>query len=266
MPEAALFLIWPALLGYAEAALAYAGETVRPGGGLAGYAIWGVRLGWLAQTALLIAQAARTGGFPWATWAGSLNLFVWLVVGAYLIWGCRSSFRLLGLVVMPLAAVLLVFAWAAGGVGDERRGDFGTVFLAFHVGLTLAAFAGFTLAAGLAALYLWQERRLKRHAPDVLRLRAPPLASLDLLTGRTIAVALPALTLGIGIGFARLEADGGRFDAIMAVTLLAWVLYAAFLVLRYEAGWHGRRAAYLALAGFLVVLVVRVGLTPVAHF
>ena len=29
-------------------------------------------------------QAAREDGFPWGTWAGSLNLFVWLVVGVYL--------------------------------------------------------------------------------------------------------------------------------------------------------------------------------------
>ena len=65
-------------------------------------ATWGVRVGWLAQTALLVVQAARTDGFPWSTWAGSLNLFVWLVVGAYLIWGCRPRFRLLGLAVMPL--------------------------------------------------------------------------------------------------------------------------------------------------------------------
>jgi ABC-type transport system involved in cytochrome c biogenesis permease subunit len=74
-------LFWPALLAYGEAAFAYFGEARRPGraGGLA---TWGVRIGWLVQTALLAVQAARADGFPWSTWAGSLNLFVWLVVGA----------------------------------------------------------------------------------------------------------------------------------------------------------------------------------------
>ena len=75
---------------------AYAGELRGPG--LAGrLATWGVRLGWLAQTALLVGQAASADGFPWGTWAGALNLFVWLVVGAYLIWGCTPRYRLLGL-------------------------------------------------------------------------------------------------------------------------------------------------------------------------
>ena len=40
MGEAALLLVWPALIGYAEAAVAYAGETLRPGR-LARSAIWG---------------------------------------------------------------------------------------------------------------------------------------------------------------------------------------------------------------------------------
>jgi hypothetical protein len=68
-----------------------------------------------------------------------------MCVGVYLIWGCRAPFRLLGLVVMPLAVVLLALAWAAGGVGEQAASEFGDAFLAFHVGLILAAFAGFTL-------------------------------------------------------------------------------------------------------------------------
>jgi ABC-type uncharacterized transport system permease subunit len=265
MGELAVVLFWPALAGYAEAAVAYAGDTLRPGR-LVRWAIWGVRLGWLAQTALLVAQAAHADGFPWASWAGSLNLFVWMCVGAYLIWGCRAPFRLLGVAVMPVAAALLVLAWAAGGIGEPRRSEFGDVFLAFHVGLVLAAFAGFTIAAALAVLYLWQDRRLKRRTPRVLRLRAPSLETLDSLTGRTVAVALPALTLGIGIGFARLGSDGGELDATMVATLVTWVVYAAYVVLRYEAGWRGRRAAYLALAGFALVVLVRLALTPFGHF
>ena len=265
MTEAALILVWPALAGYAEAAVAYAGDTVRPGR-LVRWAIWGVRIGWLAQTALLVAQALSADGFPWGTWAGSLNLFVWMCVGVYLIWGCRAPFRLLGLVVMPLSVVLLALAWAAGGVGEQAASEFGDAFLIFHVGLILAAFAGFTLAASLAAIYLWQDRRLKRRAPGVLRLRSPSLQTLDQLTVRTIAIALPALTVGAGIGLARLREEGASFDAIMGLTVLTWAVYAAFLVLRWEAGWRGRRTAYLALAGFLLVVLVRVVLAPFVHF
>jgi ABC-type uncharacterized transport system permease subunit len=256
-------LFWPALLAYGEAAVAYAGDARQPGSlGRAG--TWGVRVGWLVQTALLIAQAARADGFPWDTWAGSLNLFVWLVVGAYLIWGCRPRYRLLGLVVMPLAALLLAVSYAAGGVTVSPKSGYSTLFLVLHVGLVLAGFAGLTLAAALAVLYLWQERQLKQHNPALLRFRAPSLAKLDSLVGRTVVVSLPLLTLGMAAGFARLRHQSD-VDPLIGVTVLAWTVYGAFLLLRYGAGWRGRRTAYVALAGFAVVVALHLGLSP-NHF
>jgi ABC-type uncharacterized transport system permease subunit len=257
-------LFWPALLAYGEAAVAYLNDVRHPG--LAGrLATWGVRVGWLVQTALLVVQAARADGFPWSTWGGSLNLFVWLVVGAYLIWGCQPRYRLLGLAVLPLAVVLFILARVGGGTGIGVRSHYSNLFLVLHVGLVLAAFAGFTLAAALSALYLWQERRLKRRESSILRLRAPALSRLDEVAARTIAIALPALTLGIAVGIARLRDRGGGLDVLMAVTVVTWSVYSAYLVLRHFAGWRGRRAAYLVLAGFVLVVVVRLGL-PVTHF
>jgi ABC-type uncharacterized transport system permease subunit len=256
-------LFWPALLLYGEAAVGYFGDARRPG--LAGRAAtWGVRLGWLVQTALLSVQAARENGFPWGTWAGSLNLFVWLVVGAYLIWGCRGAYRLLGLVVMPIAAALLIVARAGGGTAIGTRSHYSNLFLVLHVGLVLVAFAGFTLAAALSALYVWQERRLKRRATTILRRPAPSLATLDRLAARTVVISLPPLTLGIAVGLVRLIRDGDRLDALVIATLVTWAAWVAYLVLRLN-GWSGRRAAYVALAGFALVILVRVAL-PVSHF
>ncbi len=197
-------LFWPALLGYGEAAVAYASARTSR------LATWGVRLGWLAQTALLAAQAARAGAFPWASWAGSLNLFVWLVVATYLIWGCQQRYRLIGLTVMPLAALLFVVSRVGGGTSAGERSRYGNVFLVIHVGFVLAAFAGFTLAAALAALYLGEERRLQRRTPDILRLRLPSLVVLERLTNRTIAISLPLLTVGLLAGFVRLREQHGQ--------------------------------------------------------
>ena len=250
-------LVLPALLGYGEAAVAYAGELRGPG--VAGrLATWGVRLGWLAQTGLLVGQAVTAEGFPWGTWAGSLNLFVWLVVGAYLIWGCRPRYRLLGLAVMPPAALLLALAWLGGGTGFRTGAESGLA-LALHVWLMLAGFAGLTLAAGMAGLYLWQERRLKRHDRTVLRVRVPPLDALDRLCARAVGVSLVLLVLGIGAGASRLQRTD--VDLSMAVTLAILALYAALLVLRHE-GWRGRRAALLGLAGFSLVALA----LPLTHF
>jgi ABC-type uncharacterized transport system permease subunit len=248
-------LFWPALVAYGEAAVAYASPR------FSGLGTWGVRIGWLAQTALLVVQATRAEGFPWSSWAGSLNLFVWLVVSTYLIWGCRPRFRLLGLSVMPLVFALFVAARLGGGTATGHHEHYGNLFLVLHVGFVLAAFAGFTLAAGLAGVYLLEERRLKRRSADILRLKLPSLVVLERLTTRTIGFALPLLTLGLAAGFVRLRERGGGIDALMAATIAAWVVYAVFLGVRPT----GRDGAHLALAGFALVIVARVALAG-SHF
>ena len=207
-------LFWPALLLYGEAAVGYFGDLRGPGrAGRA--ATWGVRLGWLTQTALLGVQAVRDDGFPWGTWASSLDLFVWLVVSAYLIWGCRRRYRLLGLVVMPLAVALLAVSRAGGGTGIGSASHYSNLFLVVHVGLVLAAFAGFTLAAA--------------------------------------------------VGLVRLVVRGDRLDVLIAATAATWIVWSAYLGLRLLGGWSGRRAAYLALTGFVLVVIVRLAL-PATHF
>jgi ABC-type uncharacterized transport system permease subunit len=251
-------LVWPALIGYGEAALAYAG-VFRGSGRSARLGVWGVRIGWLAQTGLLIAQALDADGFPWGTWAGALNLFVWLVVGAYLIWGCTPRYRLLGLAVMPVAAALLLAAWAGGGTNGST-GDSVGALLAVHVGLMLAGFAGLTLAGGLAGLYLWQERRLKRRDARVLRLRLPPLETLDRLSARTALVSLGVVTAGMLVGLASF--DRGDFDLPMATTLAIWMLYAAGLLLRRGGRIQARRFALLLVFGLALVAVA----LPLTHF
>ena len=251
-------LIVPALLGYGEAVVAYAGDLRGPG--TAGRAAtWGVRIGWLAQTGLLIAQAVDSDGFPWATWAGALNLLVWLIVTAYLIWGCSPRYRLLGLAVMPVAALLLVLAWIGGGTGVEDSGE-SRIPVAVHAVFILAAFAAFTLAGAMAGLYLWEERRLKHRDSNIFRLRMPPLETLDRVAARTATVGLGLLTAGVVVGLASLDAD--ELDLAMGVTVGIWGLYAAALILRHESGLRGRRFARAMLVGLVLVAVV----LPITHF
>jgi ABC-type uncharacterized transport system permease subunit len=251
-------LVFPALLAYGEAAFAYAGELRGPGRyGRLG--IWGVRIGWLAQTGLLATQALAMDGFPWGTWAGALNFLSWLVVSGYLIWGCRPRYRLIGLAVMPIAVGLLALAWIGGGTGVDDVEQGGWV-LATHAGLILAGFACFTVAAGAALVYLLEERRLKRRDVGLLRLRLPSLEALDRLASRVVIVGLALLSVGIVTGLTQLES--GDYDATMTVTVAVWVLYTVALVLRREAGLRGRRYAWAVVLGFGLVAVV----LPVTHF
>ena len=88
---------------------------------------------------------------------------------------------------MPPAAALLVASWAGGGTG-VADGVHSGALLAAHVGLMLAGLAGLTVSAGMSALYLWEERSLKRRDSRLFRLRMPPLDALDRLAAKIAAV------------------------------------------------------------------------------
>jgi ABC-type uncharacterized transport system permease subunit len=49
---------------------------------------------------------------------------------------------------------------------------------------------------------------------------------------------------------------GGLFTPQYVMATGAWALYAALLVARVTAGWRGRRAALVTLAGFMIALGV----------
>ena len=64
---------------------------------------------------------------------------------------------------------------------------------------------------------------------------------------------------------ARLVSRNDGMDAVVVATAVTWVVWCAYLGLRLLAGWAGRRAAYLALFGFALVVVVRVVISG-SHF
>ena len=124
----------------------------------------------------------------------------------------------------------------------------------------LAGLASFTVAAAMAALYVFEERRLKRRDAGVLRLRLPSLEALDRLSARATLAGLFLLSAGIVVGLGWLDVNG--LDAAMTVAVLIWVVYALALVVRWEAGVRGRRFARLLLGGLVLVIAV----LPLTHF
>ena len=75
-------LVWPALIAYGEAAVRVRRRAARPGPLRAPRDLGRPDRLARADGAARRAGARRCDGFPWGTWAGALNLLVWLVVAA----------------------------------------------------------------------------------------------------------------------------------------------------------------------------------------
>jgi ABC-type uncharacterized transport system permease subunit len=219
-------------------------------------AVGAVRVAFVALAAGIGAFAIGGGSFTSAE--GSLLAFAGLAAAAYMFFGCSPRYTMLGLLVLPVLVAAPVIALAQD---DRGRGDdLPTPLLALHIGAVLAGFAAGLVAAGLGVAYAVYERQLKHHAVTVGDADRPGLAALDRNALRAVAVAWPALTIGLLAGVASLRDGADAVDATMVVSVVVWAAFGLFLLLRLTAGWRGRRAAGLLAAGAAGVLVISLGL------
>jgi ABC-type transport system involved in cytochrome c biogenesis permease subunit len=112
-----------------------------------------------------------------------------------------------------------------------------------------------------------QERRLKtRRGRGVLRF-LPSLETLDRLNYACLVWGLILLTLGIVTGIVWAHTAWGRFwssDPKLVFSLVTWGIYVVLLQGRMTAGWRGRWAATLTIAGFAVIVISLVGVNVLA--
>jgi len=174
----------------------------------------------------------------------------------------RRPLVALGAVVSPLAFGLTLASDAVYRGARPLPPVLDSAWLPVHVVLSILGDAVFALAFSASLLYLVQERRLKaRRAPAALRY-LPSLEALDRVNYRCLVWGLILLTLGMvsGIVWAH-TAWGGLWSKEPRVVLsfVIWGIYVVLLQGRMSAGWRGRWAATLTIAGFAVIVASLVG-------
>ncbi len=94
--------------------------------------------------------------------------------------------------------------------------------------------------------------------------RLPSLERLDELMYKTGAVAFTGLAMLLITGAVWANESWGRYwgwDSKETGALVAWLAYAGFLHTRIAHGWSGRRSAYFAIVGFLLVIFTYLGVS-----
>jgi ABC-type transport system involved in cytochrome c biogenesis permease subunit len=92
----------------------------------------------------------------------------------------------------------------------------------------------------------------------------PHRDKLDNLIYKTVAVSFPLLTLMIIAGAYWANRTWGSYwswDPKEDWALITWLTYAGYLHMRLTRGWRGRRAAYMAIIGFAIVMFTFFGVT-----
>ena len=216
---------------------------------LLGFVAHGFDIGWRGVERVHPAASVRE----------ALGFLAWIIAGGYLLAAIRYRLDLAGAILSPI--VLGVLAAARLSPPGTPPGEL-TLLGRIHISLATVGVAVFALASALSAIYLLEERNLKKKKFDNLsfKLQDAPLEALDRMSQRLVLAGFPVFTAAVVLGIAWVVQ---RHETMLRpeypVAIITWLTYAALVAVRLGLGWRGRRTAYLSLAGFgsaLLVLVI----------
>ncbi|MFT4248576.1 MAG: cytochrome c biogenesis protein CcsA [Pseudomonas sp.] len=200
--------------------------------------------------------ATRIAGGPDMHFFAALSLVALGMAALTSLVGVRGRMAALGVVVFPLAALLL---GCYHGYGHEPSATLGWR-LEVHAWLALLAYATLGISALLAMMLWLQERALRRRDFHAWLRALPPLTELETLLFRTISVGFALLTLTLLTGLLFVEdflAQQLLHKTVLSV--LSWLVFGGLLIGRWRYGWRGTKAVHWTLAAVLLLALAFFG-------
>jgi len=217
-----------------------------------------VSVGFSLHTVNIVYRYVEAGYIPVTNFHESTSFFSWSIILIFFLLQFRYRVRILSSFVMPVVLLLMI---SSSMLSEEIR-PLGPVlqsyWLIIHTVIAFLGNAAFALAFGVGTMYLVQEHYVKSKHLGELFARLPSLQTLDELNYRLITLGFPLLTLAIITGSLWAETAWGsfwRWDPREVWSLVTWFIYAIVLHARLVAGWRGKRAAILSIAGFITILI-----------
>ncbi len=222
---------------------------------------WSMATGFVLHTAALIAGWAIYGHYPLFYLRETLSFLAWTLIASYAIVLYRYRARALGSVTLPIVSLLIFIAVITRSATPDRA-EAATVAATWlfpvHTTLLLFAYAAFFVVFMASIMYLLQERELKLKTFSAVFHRLPSLTTVNEIATSSAAIGLTLLTVGIATGMVWASSRDGRLwhnDPKEIFAALTWLLYLLLILYRSTASWRGRKAAWLGVAGFGLVLL-----------
>jgi ABC-type uncharacterized transport system permease subunit len=214
-------------------------------------------LGLVAHYFALLERSRGLHTVPYHDLYGSMSLFGWLLALTYLGLELYHRQRSVGAFVLPFILVFFLAAHLAPADRLSPPAAHGATF-AFHVTLSILAYAAFALSFVLSLIFLGEERLLRSHNLGNMVWRLPPLELLERMSQSSVLVGLVSIAIGTALGFVTVDRLAGQhsyFDPKYLITLLLLVLYAVYFLLARTTAWRGGRASKLCIFNFVIVVL-----------
>lgn len=266
MQQASVVLFWFALALYIAATVLYAYKFVLKRGSVGWWARFFTGAGFICQTLSIGANSIATHGTQ-LNGSNQLMLASWALVLLYFVMEHLIKIKIYGTFLIPVAVVFMAFAEILGGlIGPAQLTAVQQTQLAswrvgFHVAMIVFANAGFAFGAVSAVLYLWQEGQLKKHRSSLVTRRLPSLSTLQSVARRSISFAFPVYTAGLLLGIIRAMEESVSawwFDPRIMMAGIVWLTFGTYLMLVYRHGVSTRTSSWVAVLGFVFVVILAV--------
>jgi len=260
-------VMWAAVTAYAIGAVVFVVGYVFGVEKLVVVGLWAAALGLAAHTVGIAVRWERIGHGPYLGFYEVVSSYAWLAVAMFLLMAIRyPGLRVVGVILMPIAFLLMGGAMLAPKSGSEITPSLASWWLNIHVAFAKLSYATLVVAFGLGLVYIVRERGWLATLADVLS-KLPRQEVIDDLIYKFVAVGFIFLGIMIAAGAIWANEAWGRYwawDPIETWSLIAWIIYAVVLHLRLTMGWRGTRFAWAAVAALPVVLFALIGV-PVVY-
>ncbi|MCW2543910.1 MAG: putative cytochrome assembly protein [Frankiales bacterium] len=224
-------------------------------------------LGWLIQVASLVTRGFAAHRVPWGNMYEFSSAVALVAVTGFLVLVLRGRVeRALGAFVMlPVVLYLGLASSVLYTPAGPLVPALNSYWIKIHVAAAITASGAFLLSGVIAVLYLLKSRYdditdsgSSARFPVSLGAQLPSAAVLDRVSYTVIAFAFPVWTFAVIAGAIWAESAWGRYwgwDPKETWSFITWVLYAGYLHARATAGWKGRKAAWVAVAAAIALII-----------
>jgi cytochrome c-type biogenesis protein CcsB len=252
-------------------------------------------VGLTANVVSVVARGFAADRVPWGNMYEYSSLLALLVVAGYLlIVEGYYKIRTLGGFVLMFAVLTMAIAVSFLYVGPGPLVPaLNSYWIKIHVVAAISGSSLLALGSIVTILYLIQDRVERRRAAVLAAQDPPPImgaaidvdvppdfapdadepanaspaerrgllptaSTLDRIAYRVYAFAFPIWTFAVIAGAIWAQEAWGRYwgwDPKETWSFITWVIFAGYLHARATSGWKGRRAAVIALVGFVSLLI-----------
>jgi cytochrome c-type biogenesis protein CcsB len=228
-----------------------------------------VGIGFAVHGAALALNWMHVGHFPVVNLKEVCSFLAWAIAAYYLLFVPRNKARALPVLLLFCNVSLMLVSLH---LPEEplsltlssaiSASPFTQVIFPIHVTMLMFSYAAFIVTVAGGAMYLLQEHQLKTKQFGAAFRWMPALNTCDELSYRSLTIGFVLLTLGMLTGMMWGSQHDGRFwrnDPKEVLALVTWFVYLAMIHYRVTAGWRGRRVAWMAIGGFVAVLITFIG-------